>query len=117
MLHSCIGSKPNHFSNLPSNGTLASATVDLGLLGNAAGGPFSTQLVCVGDDYNEANQSAAAAIITNRDYRVLVGNRKWIKEKNFIDIPPVVEDKMLSQEKLGHTALLVAVDGNNIVLH
>lgn len=76
----------------------------------------SAQLVSVGDDYyNEANQ-ASTAIITCQEYRVLVGNRKWIREKNFIEIPPEIEEKMLSQEKLGHTALLVAIDGNAMPL-
>ena len=49
--------------------------------------------------------------IQAQEHTVLIGNRKWIKEKNFIDIPPDVESKLLSQEKLGHTAILAAVDG------
>ena len=55
-------------------------------------------------------------VITYKDYRVLIGNRKWIKEKNFIEIPPSIEEKMLIQEKLGHTALLAAIDGNTELL-
>ena len=42
---------------------------------------------------------------------VLIGNRKWIREKNFIEIPADVENKLQAQEQLGHTAILVAVDG------
>ena len=54
-------------------------------------------------------------VISYQDHRVLIGNRKWIKGKNFIDIPQDVEDKMTSQEKLGHTALLAAIDGKIFV--
>ncbi len=64
----------------------------------------TTPLISVEDSHSEA-------IISYQDHRVLIGNRKWIKEKNFIDIPMDVEEKMISQEKLGHTALLAAVDG------
>ena len=63
-------------------------------------------MVSVDDDDNAEN-----AIITFLEYQVLIGNRKWLKEKNFIEIPQEVEEKMLSQEKLGHTALLVAING------
>ena len=51
-----------------------------------------------------------------QDHSVLIGNRKWIKEKNFIDIPQDVEEKMTNQEKLGHTALLAAIDGKYLFL-
>ena len=54
---------------------------------------------------------SSSQLIAFKDYRVLIGNRKWIKEKNFIEIPQEVEEKMLMQEKLGHTALLAAIDG------
>ena len=49
--------------------------------------------------------------IRGQDFEVIVGNRKWIAEKNFIEIPVDVENKMVAQEKLGRTALLVAIDG------
>ena len=52
-------------------------------------------------------------VITFIEYQVLIGNRKWIKEKNFIDIPHEIDEKMKKQEELGHTALLVAIDGKN----
>eukprot|EP00096_Caligus_rogercresseyi_P013119 TRINITY_DN5780_c0_g1_i1.p1 TRINITY_DN5780_c0_g1~~TRINITY_DN5780_c0_g1_i1.p1 ORF type:complete len:1066 (+),score=205.37 TRINITY_DN5780_c0_g1_i1:33-3230(+) len=42
---------------------------------------------------------------------VLIGNRKWIREKNFIDIPEDLEMKLLKQEQLGHTAILAAING------
>ena len=35
-----------------------------------------------------------------KEYHVLMGNRKWIQEKNFIDIPPDVEAKLTQQEAL-----------------
>ena len=55
-------------------------------------------------------------LVSYQDHTILIGNRKWIKEKNFIDIPADVEEKMASQEKLGHTALLAAIDGR-IFIH
>ena len=47
---------------------------------------------------------------------VLIGNRKWIREKNFIEIPADVENKLQAQEQLGHTAILVAIDGEILEL-
>ena len=52
--------------------------------------------------------------VKEKEYLVLVGNRKWIKEKNFIDIPEELEQKLLIQEKRGHTAILAAIDGRYI---
>ena len=52
--------------------------------------------------------------VQTKEYLVLVGNRKWIKEKNFIDIPTDLEKKLLVQEKRGHTAILAAIDGIQI---
>ena len=49
--------------------------------------------------------------IKNEEYLVLVGNRKWIQEKNFIEIPDILEQKLLAQEKRGHTVILAAIDG------
>lgn len=49
--------------------------------------------------------------IQQQKYVVLIGNRKWIKDKNFIDIPNDIENKLLAQERRGYTAILVAVDG------
>ena len=42
---------------------------------------------------------------------MLVGNRRWMSEKNFIALPADVESRLQDQERLGRTALLVAVDG------
>ena len=99
-----------HFRNLNLIPQLGGATVDLSLKGPSGsnhGYNFNnSQLVSVDDDDNAEN-----AIITFLEYQVLIGNRKWLKEKNFIEIPQEVEEKMLSQEKLGHTALLVAING------
>lgn len=66
------------------------------------------RLISVEDDVAE---SSSSSIISFVEHRVLIGNRKWIKEKNFIDIPTDIEEKMISQENLGHTALLAAIDG------
>ena len=53
----------------------------------------------------------ASSTIRNEEHLVLVGNRKWIKEKNFIDIPEILEQKLLVQEKRGRTVILAAIDG------
>ncbi|TRY73708.1 hypothetical protein TCAL_00918 [Tigriopus californicus] len=45
------------------------------------------------------------------EHHVLIGNRKWISEKNFIQIPDDIENKLVAQEQLGRTALLAAIDG------
>lgn len=76
-------------------------------------GPLATsettvdKLVDVGALQTEAIQTEA--------HTVLVGNRKWIKDKNFIDIPQDIENKLLAQEQLGRTAILAAIDGKLII--
>ena len=65
------------------------------------------QLVDVGGNDSEEEIQA-------QEYSVLMGNRKWIKEKNFIDIPQDIENKLVAQEKLGHTAILAAIDGTDL---
>ena len=42
-----------------------------------------------------------------------MGNRKWIKEKNFIEISQELESRLIGQEQLGHTAILAAIDGKS----
>jgi Cu+-exporting ATPase len=39
-------------------------------------------------------------------YQVLVGNREWMR-RNGLLIPPLVEDKLRSEEELGRTAILL----------
>jgi hypothetical protein len=46
-----------------------------------------------------------------REYQVLIGNRKWIKERNFINIPDDLESRLVLQEDQGHTVILAAIDG------
>ena len=92
------------YSPLVLSSQLEGATIEL--LGKTprddAYSQFTSKLITVEDEN----------VISYQDpHRVLIGNRKWIKGKNFIDIPQDVEDKMTSQEKLGHTALLAAIDG------
>ena len=48
-----------------------------------------------------------------QEYTVLVGNRKWLRDKNFIEIPADVENRLAAQERMGRTALLAAIDGGN----
>ena len=55
--------------------------------------------------------------IKNEEYLVLIGNRKWIQEKNFIEIPDILEQKLLAQEKTGHTVILAAIDGTQSFIY
>jgi hypothetical protein len=50
-----------------------------------------------------------------REHTVLMGNRKWIKEKNFIEISNELEARLIAQEQLGHTAILAAIDGEKSI--
>ncbi len=51
--------------------------------------------------------------VVRHSHVVAIGNRPWITEKNFIKIPADVENKLRAQEELGHTAVLVAIDGRH----
>ena len=77
-------------------------TADNSLRGNQK----KNQLISIDDEDGLASNQ-----VQIKEYLVLVGNRKWIKEKNFISIPEDVERKLLIQEKRGHTAILAAIDG------
>jgi hypothetical protein len=59
----------------------------------------------------EHEEAAPAARSGPREHVVLMGNRKWIKDKNFIEISPELESRLIGQEHLGHTAILAAIDG------
>lgn len=49
----------------------------------------------------------------NDAYEVCIGNREWMR-RNGISIPQEVDARMISEEDLGHTAVLAAV--NNILI-
>ena len=66
----------------------------------------NNQLISIEDDDGVATEPISA-----KEYLVLVGNRKWIKEKNFINIPEELEEELLLQEKRGRTVILAAIDG------
>ena len=53
---------------------------------------------------------------TGDNYNVLMGNREWM-EQNSISITPVIDQLMIMQEELGQTAILVAVNGMNLITH
>lgn len=53
---------------------------------------------------------------TGDKYNVLMGNREWM-EQNSISITPVIDQLMIMQEELGQTAILVAVNGMNLITH
>ncbi|XP_072758605.1 copper-transporting ATPase 1 isoform X2 [Anoplolepis gracilipes] len=46
-------------------------------------------------------------------YEVCIGNREWMR-RNAINIPQEIDARMVSEEDLGHTAVLVAV--NNVLI-
>ncbi|KAL6433052.1 hypothetical protein ACFW04_006384 [Cataglyphis niger] len=46
-------------------------------------------------------------------YEVCIGNREWMR-RNAINIPQEIDARMINEEDLGHTAVLVAV--NNILI-
>ncbi|XP_015171318.1 PREDICTED: copper-transporting ATPase 1 isoform X1 [Polistes dominula] len=52
-------------------------------------------------------------IVSNETYEICIGNREWMR-RNAINIPQEVEAQMVTEEDLGHTAVLVAM--NNILV-
>jgi cation transport ATPase len=47
----------------------------------------------------------------NRSYMVLIGNREWMMRNN-LNVEKNVDKAMSRHEHDGHTAVLVAIDGN-----
>eukprot|EP00095_Tigriopus_kingsejongensis_P010071 snap_masked-scaffold1090_size63333-processed-gene-0.1 protein:Tk10071 transcript:snap_masked-scaffold1090_size63333-processed-gene-0.1-mRNA-1 annotation:"Copper-transporting ATPase " len=89
--------------------TLNSALVDYSSMrprANVIRGPASSEVMGRGEPLVDVG-----SIITSQEHVVLIGNRKWINEKNFIEIPDDIENKLVAQEQLGRTAILAAIDG------
>ena len=112
-----------------SKNTLSGAAVDLSLArtennlikapdelirtaNNCRQSQDKNKLISIDDDDGLTYSS-----IKNEEYLVLVGNRKWIQEKNFIEIPDILEQKLLAQEKRGHTVILAAIDGTQSFIY
>ena len=75
-------------------------------------GPLNTLfhlLVVVADFVNPKG-------FTGDKYNVLMGNREWM-EQNSISITTIIDQLMIMQEELGQTAILVAVNGINLITH
>jgi len=54
--------------------------------------------------------SSEGADANNASYEVVIGNREWMV-RNGIDLHTDTERKMVEEEELGHTAVLVAING------
>ncbi|XP_023288027.1 copper-transporting ATPase 1 [Orussus abietinus] len=52
---------------------------------------------------------------TNDSYEVCIGNREWMK-RNAVVVPEEVDFKMIDEEDLGRTAVLVSVNGTLVAM-
>ena len=57
----------------------------------------TNRLISIGSGGGSGNSEPEVKV---KEYVVLIGNRKWIQEKNFIEIPSDVEAKLTQQEAL-----------------
>jgi len=53
---------------------------------------------------------ASSNIHADKQYRVLIGNREWMK-RNTLEVTPEIDKAMEGHEVQGHTAVLCAING------
>lgn len=110
LLLPCLFINLSSSSHLPT--TLNSAMVDYSSMRPSANVIRSSLEQARPPNLVDVEVDGVSAIALN-EHHVLIGNRKWISEKNFIQIPDDIENKLVAQEQLGRTALLAAIDGRS----
>ena len=93
-------------NNRGHNNKLAGAEIDVSLkrpinqlirADNSTSVTTTNSLISIGSGGGSGSNEPEVKV---KEYVVLIGNRKWIQEKNFIEIPPDVEAKLTQQEAL-----------------
>uniref|UniRef100_A0A8D8UT73 P-type Cu(+) transporter n=2 Tax=Cacopsylla melanoneura TaxID=428564 RepID=A0A8D8UT73_9HEMI len=83
--------------------TLSSVTVDISLVRDQNRSE-SVNLEPMDNLLNISDQPAG------QDYKVIIGNREWMR-RNGIEVSSDIDNRMIDEEDLGHTAVLCAING------